>query len=97
MNETSTQLARTSTDSIPAFDALPDSAFIRASHLVRDPKYPNRPVPLQISMSTLWRYCAPGGTFPQPVRLSAGITAWRVGDVRQWIDKHHAAALALAA
>ena len=82
---------------IPSFDSLPDSAFIRASHLVRDPKYPDRPVPLQISMSTLWRYCQPGGTFPQPVKLSAGITALRVGAVRAWIDKHHAAALALVA
>lgn len=82
---------------IPLFDDLPASAFIRASHLVRDPKHPDRPVPLQISMSTLWRYCGPGGTFPQPVKLSRGITAWRVGDVRAWIDKHHAVAVALAA
>lgn len=97
MYEATPQTANTATAEIPAFDALPDSAFIRASHLVRDPKYPNRPVPLQISMSTLWRYCAPGGTFPQPVRLSAGITAWRVGDVRAWIDSRITDALALAA
>jgi predicted DNA-binding transcriptional regulator AlpA len=83
--------------SIPSFDDLPDSAFIRASHLVRDTKHPNRPVPLQISMSTLWRYCAAGGTFPKPVKLSSGITAWRVGEVRAWLNNRAAAPIALAA
>ena len=79
---------------IPSFDSLPDSALIRISHLVRDPKYPNRPVPLQISVSTLWRYVS-AGTFPPPIRPSPGVVAFRVSAVRAWIDKHHAAALAL--
>jgi hypothetical protein len=81
---------------IPSFDDLPDSALIRASHLVRDPKYPCRPVPLQISMSTLWRYVN-AGTFPQPMRFTRGTVVWKVGDVRAWMREHRAAALALAA
>ena len=83
-------------DQAPSFDSLPDSGFIRASHLVRDIKHPNRPVPLQISMATLWRYVA-AGSFPQPVKLSAGITAWRVGEVRAWMDARRSDVLALAA
>ena len=78
------------------FDQLSNSALIRERDLVRHAKHPDRPVLLQFSAATLWRYVK-AETFPQPLRLSAGITAWRVGDVRQWIDKHHAAALALAA
>lgn len=35
------------------------------------------------SPATLWRKVA-DGTFPQPVRLSAGVTAWRERDVVEW-------------
>ncbi len=83
-------------DRTPSFDKLPDSGYIRASHLVRDINHPNRPVPLQISMATLWRYVA-AGTFPQPVKLSRGVTAWRVGDVRAWMNARYSDALAMAA
>lgn len=39
-----------------------------------------------VSKSTLWRHvCA--GTFPAPVKLFVGVTAWRVDDVRSWIDE----------
>lgn len=78
------------------FDQLSNSAFIRERDLVRHAKHPDRPVLLQFSASTLWRYVK-AKTFPQPVKISSGITAWNVGDVRAWVDKHHAAALALAA
>ena len=81
---------------IPSFDDLPDSAYIRVSHLVRDPKYPDRAVPLQISVSTLWRYIG-AGTFPQPIRLSPGVIAFRVSQVRAWIESRHAEAVALVA
>ncbi|GAA4417834.1 helix-turn-helix transcriptional regulator [Acidovorax lacteus] len=69
---------------IPSFDDLPDSALARQSQLVRDPKYPARPTPLPFSPATFWRKVK-DGTFPQPVKLGARITAWRVGDVRRWI------------
>lgn len=38
-----------------------------------------------ISRTTLWRHVA-AGTFPAPVKLFASVTAWRVEDVRSWID-----------
>ena len=38
-----------------------------------------------VSKSTLWRHVA-AGTFPAPVKLFFGVTAWRVDDVRHWIQ-----------
>ena len=81
---------------IPSFDDLPDSAYIRISHMVRDPKYPERPTPVPFSVSTLWRHIG-AGTFPQPIRLSRGVIAFRVSEVRAWLAAQHAKALALAA
>ncbi len=67
------------------FDALPDSAFIRESQLVQSPKRPETPAPLPFSAPTLWRKVK-AGTFPKPTKLSTRVTAWRVGDVREWIN-----------
>lgn len=37
---------------------------------------------LGVSASTIWRWTRePGGSFPQPVRLSAGCTRWRLSDI----------------
>jgi prophage regulatory protein len=67
------------------FDELPDSAFIRESQLVIDPKRPQYPAPLPFSAATLWRKVA-AGTFPKPVKLSNRVTAWRVSDVRIYMS-----------
>lgn len=40
---------------------------------------------IPFSKSTLWRRVR-SGTFPMPVKLSQRITAWRVEDIRRWID-----------
>jgi predicted DNA-binding transcriptional regulator AlpA len=69
---------------IPSFDALPDSAYIRAARLVTDPRRPDVPAPLPFSAPTLWRKVKER-TFPAPVKLSDRVTAWRVGDVREWL------------
>lgn len=66
------------------FDLMPDSAFIRESHLVQSPKRPGVPAPLPFSAPTLWRKVA-NGTFPKPFKLSARVTAWHVGAVRAWM------------
>jgi predicted DNA-binding transcriptional regulator AlpA len=39
---------------------------------------------LPFSASTLWRKVR-NGDFPAPVKLSAGITAWRLSDVNEWL------------
>jgi predicted DNA-binding transcriptional regulator AlpA len=60
-------------DALPL--ALPDTGFVRQNLLLRF---------VPFSKSTLWRRVK-ARTFPAPVQLSTGITAWRVEDVRRWI------------
>jgi predicted DNA-binding transcriptional regulator AlpA len=66
-----------STRSPVAFDDLPDSAFIRLHQLLSASIIP-------FSAATAWRRVR-ARTFPQPIRISPQVTAWRVGDVRKWI------------
>lgn len=54
---------------------LPETGFVRQKLLLHF---------VPFSKSTLWRWVN-SGLFPAPVRLSVGITAWRVEDVRRWI------------
>lgn len=58
------------------FDHLPDTGYLRQAQLI--------PHVVPFSSATLWRKCKTG-QFPQPVRLSERVTAWRVGDVRAWL------------
>jgi predicted DNA-binding transcriptional regulator AlpA len=60
------------------FDALPDDALIRLRQLLALHLVP-------YSASTLWRHCR-RNEFPAPVKVSPGVTAWRVGDVRTYLD-----------
>jgi len=44
-----------------------------------------------ISGATLWRWVK-AKKFPAPVKLSIGVTAWRLSDVREWergIEPNH--------
>ena len=65
------------TDSLVAFDELPDSGFVRLGQLLSSAVIP-------FSATTTWRRVREG-TFPQPVRVSPQITAWRVGEIREWL------------
>lgn len=58
------------------FDDLPDEALIRQKELLAFNVTP-------FSASTLWRMCR-DNRFPRPIRVSEAITAWRVGDIREW-------------
>lgn len=51
--------------------------FLRESELISDV--------LPFSSSTLWRMVR-AGEFPEPVRLSRNIVAWRRADVDEWIS-----------
>ena len=66
------------------FDALPNSAYVREAQLVQRPNRPDGTAPLPFSAPTLWRKVK-AGTFPKPAKLSERVTAWRVGDIRQWL------------
>lgn len=60
-----------------AFDSLPDSSFVRLP-VVRGL--------FACSPITVWRRVK-AGTLPKPVKLSARVTAWRVGDLREVLRK----------
>jgi prophage regulatory protein len=62
--------------------SLPDSAYLRATQLVQKSRL--EPAVLPFSAPTLWRRVA-HGTFPAPIKLSAGITCWRVADIKAWL------------
>lgn len=59
------------------FDDLPASGYIRQAQLIPDV--------VPFSSATLWRKCK-SGQFPKPVKLSERVTAWRVGDIRQFLQ-----------
>lgn len=66
------------------FDELPDSAYVRLTQLVGNPRTGGLGL-LQISRTTLWRMVR-DERFPSPIHLSIGVTAWRVADVRKWLE-----------
>nr|WP_186122885.1 AlpA family phage regulatory protein [Burkholderia gladioli] len=51
-------------------------AYLRISQLIS-----GRFVPF--SKPTVWRKVREG-TFPAPVKLSAGVTAWKLSDIQEW-------------
>ncbi|PZO66278.1 MAG: transcriptional regulator [Pseudoxanthomonas suwonensis] len=59
-----------------SYDTLPDFALVRERQVL--------PV-LPFSSPTLWRRVK-SGDFPQPVRLEGRMTAWKWGDVREWLE-----------
>lgn len=56
---------------------LPAEGFLRQAALLK------HYVPF--SAATLWRNVR-AGTFPAPVKLSQRVTAWRIADIRRWMD-----------
>lgn len=60
---------------------LPATGFVRLAFLLGRPGAAGI---LPVSRVTLWRMVR-DKTFPAPIKLSAGLTAWRVEDVRDWI------------
>lgn len=65
------------------FDERPGDGFIREAQLI-----PNL---IPFSSATLWRKVK-SGDFPAPIKLSARVTAWKVAEVRQWLDSVRGAA-----
>ena len=60
------------------FESLPDMALIQIRLLVYYGVVP-------YSATTIWRKCR-SGEFPAPIKISSGITAWRVGDIRKYLQ-----------
>lgn len=61
------------------FQTLPDNALVRQRDLLDV---------LPFSAATLWR-CVRSGDFPEPIRVAQGITAWRWGDVSNWLNTRY--------
>lgn len=59
------------------FEDLPDEALIRLSQILAWHIVP-------YSTSTFWRRCR-NNEFPRSIKVSTGITAWRVGEVRRYL------------
>ena len=60
---------------------LPATGYVRLPELRRI---------IPFGRSTIWRK-AKNGTFPKPVKLSEGITAWKVEDIRAWMESRETA------
>lgn len=58
------------------FDKLPDAALIAIAALAAI---------MGKGVSTAWRDIRNDPDFPKPIRLSAGCTRFRVGDIRQYL------------
>ena len=60
------------------FDDLPDVALIQIRPLINYKVLP-------YSATTIWRKSR-NGEFPSPIKISSGITAWRVGEIREYLS-----------
>ena len=74
MQTTTTAIVSQPTSS---FNQFPDDALIRQKQLLQMNVVP-------FSATTLWRKIN-SGLFPQPIKVSEAITAWRVSEVRAWL------------
>ena len=59
---------------------LPRTGFLRLRQIIA----PDGPIP--VSKSTWWAGIK-DGRFPKPVKLSHRVTAWRVEDIRAFIER----------
>lgn len=69
---------------------LPEVGFIRLKQIIGDPKAkPPVPAIIPVKRST-WIAGCKTGRFPAPVKLAPRVTAWRVEDIRQFIEAQRA-------
>ncbi len=70
------------TKAVSPFGGLPETGYVRQAQLIPDI--------IPFSSATLWREVQ-AGSFPVPVKLSQRVTAWRVEEVRAWMQARSAA------
>lgn len=63
-------------------DLFEGTRFVRLAQLVPDV--------VPVSPSTIWRWVR-NKTFPTPVKLAPGVTAWLWSDVKAWLTAQAAA------
>jgi len=65
---------------------LPEAGFLRLPQIIGNPKaQPPIPAVIPVCKSTWWAGVK-SGRYPQPVKLSARVTAWRATDIRELIN-----------
>ncbi|MBE1159635.1 helix-turn-helix transcriptional regulator [Dyella acidiphila] len=79
----------------PATGPIHQGALLPATGYLRQPQIigkkpskdnPGLPALVPVSASTLWQWVR-DGKFPKPVKLGERITAWRVEDIRAYLEK----------
>jgi prophage regulatory protein len=64
---------------------IPEVGFLRINQIV---KTPNKTTPAIIPVSrSSWLAGVKSGKYPKPVKLGERMTAWRVSDIRDLIEK----------
>ena len=63
---------------------LPETGFLRIKQIIGDRKAEIPPL-IPVAESTWWKGVSER-RFPQPIRLSKGLTVWRAEDIRDLID-----------
>lgn len=65
---------------------LPQTGFLRISQILGNPKA-NPPTPpiIPVSKSSFWAGVREG-RYPKPVKLGVRVTAWKVEDIRNYIE-----------
>ena len=41
---------------------------------------------LSVSRSTIWRWVKGNSTFPNPIKVSDKVTAWRRNEIQDWLQ-----------
>ena len=66
---------------------IPETGFLRLTQIIGDPTAdPPIPAVIPVCKSTWWSGVK-SGRFPQPVRLSLRVTAWRASDIHRLIEQ----------
>lgn len=69
------------TPEVVMMNPVPAEGFVRVTQIVGDKKKGVWPPIVPVSKSAWWAGCA-SGKYPAPLKLSGGITVWRVEDIR---------------
>lgn len=70
---------------------LPEVGYLRLKQIIGDPKAtPPIPAIIPVSKSTFWAGVKTG-RYPKPVKIGSRCTAWRVEDIRAFVEQEAAA------
>lgn len=56
---------------------MQDNSLIRVTELA---------TMLSVSRSTIWRWVKDNSTFPNPIKVSDKVTAWRRNEIQDWLQ-----------